>query len=70
MSETQKQKMPETQKGYLVIDGKNIQVITNLEEVLNLEFETVEDTNNLTIFEIEFKKKIKFKAKVKLDVSE
>jgi len=60
--------MSEKQKAFLVIDGKNIQVINNLAELSNLEFQTIEDTKNLTIFEIEFKKKIEFKTKVKLDM--
>ena len=62
--------MPDKQKGYLVIDGKNIQVINKIAELSNLEFDKVEDTSNLTIFEIEFKKKIEFKTKIKLDISE
>ena len=62
-------KQTATQKGYLVTNGKNIQLLHNLSEVAALEFDKVEEAENLTIFEIEFKKKIEFKAKVKLNIS-
>ena len=66
-------KMPE-QKAYLVvISDKDIRIINEAAELSALEFDSVEEAEKVTIFEIAIKKKIKFDAKVtkvKLNLSE
>jgi len=58
-------------KAYLVITSdENIQVIYEAEELDALEFDSEEEASEVKIFEIEFKKKVSFNTKVKLNISE
>jgi len=56
---------------YLVMVSENdIRILNEPSEFSALEFNSVEEAENVSIFEIEFKKKVSFNTKVKLNISE
>jgi hypothetical protein len=58
----------EKKTAYLVINGKDIKIENNIEDIQKLEFENEDQIKNLNIFEIEFKSSVNFKTKVKLKI--
>ncbi len=62
--------MPDKIAYLVMVSDKDIRILNEIAEFEDLEFNSVEEAENVKIFEIEFKKKIKFNTKISLDISE
>lgn len=53
---------------FLAIIKDKINIVENLDEIKAMTFDSVEDAQNMKVFEIEFKRKINLKPMVKVDI--